>query len=169
MFCPSFWAFTSQSKPTFQTSRTFQTSDTSCTSMSTQPGSHGSPLSGSGPSTIFRNKFTPNFSFTELFSSPLPGQRGGLRSAPWQPLGSPRSRSVPGGGAWAAPRSAARRSPTGWRAATRAVGATGRANWAERDHTSWNSLACYFSKPWSVLPPSAPPGLLLLKHLGICY
>lgn len=113
---------------------------------------------GKAPSKTFQNKASPIFFSMQVISRPLPGRRDGLRSVPWLPLGSPPSRSARGGEAWAGLRSAARRSQTGWREATRGVGATGRANWAERDQISWNLSALYFPKPWAVCPPRTPLG-----------
>jgi len=104
------------------------------------PGPHAPPRSGSAPSKTFKTKLTPHVACTEPFPSPLPGRRGALRSAPWRPLGFPPSRSGPGGGASAVPRCAARRSQTGWRAATQGAGATGLANWAGRDDISFSAL-----------------------------
>jgi len=79
-----------------------------------------------------------------FLSSPLPGPPDDLQSGPSQPLGSPRSRSAHGGGAWAAPRCGARRSRTGWRAATRGAAVTGRASWAQRDRQDEASSTLLF-------------------------
>lgn len=54
------------------------TSDTRSTSRSTHPGSHGSPLSGSAPSTTFRNEFTPTFLLQSC--SPVPYLDNGVAS-----------------------------------------------------------------------------------------
>lgn len=110
------------------------TSDTLCTSANT-PSFTWSSSFMLRPQ-LSENSLPSHCSSMELLSKALPARRDGLRSVPLRPLCSPPSHSVPGGGASAAPRSAARRSQTGWRVATRGAGVTGRAGWAERDNIS---------------------------------
>lgn len=145
--CPHFWAFGSQSQPTF-------------------PKPWTSPHLSSDPLSTFTSRFTGCCSFrgspqqafqkrtfpVGRFPRALPGPRGGPRWEPWRRPGCPRSRSARGGGAWAAPRSAARTSQTGWTGATPGAGGTAQANWdRERERTAGKLLRTWFLK--ALIPP----------------